>query len=224
MSYSIAWALFALLLLIIGIRKAAKTVRYASLGLLGAVLVACASGGPPRSGPGGGPPPGDGPASIRRGDLAAQTDMIKLMQGLGLLANGLPMPFSGSIASAPGPKPDTSLVIVSLSMPTQAFAFIRENDRFRASYVVAVEARQGGTVVARSESNETVRVVSFKETQRMDESVLFQQQLLLPPGTYTVSVLVRDGSTSRSGTQEREVVVPRRKKTHLKAGSGASRR
>ena len=190
-------------------RMVASGARRIGLGLLGAVLVACASGGPPRSGPGGGPPPGDGPASIRRGDLAAQTDMIKLMQGLGLLANGLPMPFSGSIASAPGPKPDTSLVIVSLSMPTQAFAFIRENDRFRASYVVAVEARQGGTVVARSESNETVRVVSFKETQRMDESVLFQQQLLLPPGTYTVSVLVRDGSTSRSGTQEREVVVPR---------------
>jgi hypothetical protein len=35
MSYSIAWAVFALLLLIVGIRKKAAPVRYASLGLLG---------------------------------------------------------------------------------------------------------------------------------------------------------------------------------------------
>ena len=35
MSYSIAWAMFALLLLIVGIRQTAKPVRYASLALLG---------------------------------------------------------------------------------------------------------------------------------------------------------------------------------------------
>src|SRR5438067_1148343 len=39
MSYSIAWALFALLLLIVGIRKRNKTARYASLALLGFVLL-----------------------------------------------------------------------------------------------------------------------------------------------------------------------------------------
>jgi uncharacterized membrane protein len=39
MSYSIAWALFALLLLIAGIRKRSKAARYASLALLGFVLL-----------------------------------------------------------------------------------------------------------------------------------------------------------------------------------------
>src|SRR6266496_3844312 len=39
MGYSVAWALFALLLLIIGMRKHAASVRYASLGLLGATLI-----------------------------------------------------------------------------------------------------------------------------------------------------------------------------------------
>jgi hypothetical protein len=39
MSYSIAWALFALLLLIAGIRKRNKAARYASLALLGFVLL-----------------------------------------------------------------------------------------------------------------------------------------------------------------------------------------
>jgi uncharacterized membrane protein len=39
MSYSIAWALFALLLLIVGMRKRTAPVRYASLGLLGIAVI-----------------------------------------------------------------------------------------------------------------------------------------------------------------------------------------
>ena len=39
MSYSIAWALFALLLLIVGIGKRVAATRYASLGLLGVTVV-----------------------------------------------------------------------------------------------------------------------------------------------------------------------------------------
>ncbi len=39
MSYSIAWALFALLMLIVGIGKQIASVRYASLGLLGLTVV-----------------------------------------------------------------------------------------------------------------------------------------------------------------------------------------
>ena len=39
MSYSIAWALFALLLLIVGIRKRIAATRYAGLALLGITVV-----------------------------------------------------------------------------------------------------------------------------------------------------------------------------------------
>ncbi len=177
--------------------------------LCGATLAACASGRPPGGGPPGAGAPGDAAAAPRRGDLNAQSDVLKVLQGLGLLANGLPLPFTGAVATLPGPTADSSLVVVSLSFPTIAFSFARENDRFKASYVVAVEARQNGAVVSRVESNQTVRVAAFKETQRGDESVLFQQQLLVPPGEYTIAVLVRDGGTSRSGTQEKPVSVPR---------------
>jgi GWxTD domain-containing protein len=49
---------------------------------------------------------------------------------------------------------------------------------------------------------EIVRVSTFQETQRADESVLFQQILKLTPGPYKVSVTVRDaGSTSESHAQ-----------------------
>jgi uncharacterized membrane protein len=39
MSYSIAWALFALLLLIVGIRKQTAATRYAGLALLGITIL-----------------------------------------------------------------------------------------------------------------------------------------------------------------------------------------
>jgi len=39
MSYSIAWAVFALLMLIVGIRKRTAPVRYASLALLGVTIL-----------------------------------------------------------------------------------------------------------------------------------------------------------------------------------------
>jgi len=184
-------------------------MRHIGLGLLGAVVTACASGRPAAGAPGGGPPGAAAPAATRRGDLAAQSDTYKVLQNLGLLANGVPLPFTGSIATLPGPVADSSLIVVSLSFPTQSFSFVREGDRFRAGYTVAVEARQNGAITRRTESSEVVRVVSFKETQRSDESILFQQQLTLPPGTYTIGVLIRDASTSRSATQERQVVVPR---------------
>lgn len=183
--------------------------RRLGVGLLGAALIGCASGRPAGGPPPAGGVPGDAPAAPRRGDLNAQSDVLKVMQGLGLLVNGLPMPFTGAVATLPGPTADSTLVVVSLSFPTIAFSFARENDRFKASYVVAIEARQNGSVVSRVEATQTVRVVAFKETQRTDESVLFQQQLLIPPGSYSIAVLVRDGGTSRSGTQEKTVVVPR---------------
>lgn len=171
-------------------------------------LAACAGGrkGPP----GGGPlPQGDAPPGTRRGDIAGQSDQLKVLQSIGLLANGLPMPFTGSVAVLPGPTADSAYVVVSLSMPTVALSFNRENDRFRGSYAVAVEVRQSGTVVARIESNQVVRVASYKETQRSEESILFQQQLLVAPGSYSLAVLVKDGSTSRSGAQEKPITVPR---------------
>jgi len=180
-------------------------IRCLRLAALGMVMSACAGGPPGR----GAPPGADGPATPRRGDLAAQSNVVQVLQNLGLLSGGLPLPFSGSVATLPGPVVDTSLAIVSLSFPTTSFTFVREGDRFRASYSVAVEMRRNGTVVARGETNDTVRVNAFKDTQRGEESVLYQQQVLVPPGTYTMAVLIRDGSSSRSAVQEREIIVPR---------------
>ena len=184
---------------------------FARLGLLAlaALTIAACAGRPgPRTGPNGAPgaPPAANP---RFGEIPGQADQLRSLQQLGILANGLPLPFTGSVAVLPGPSADSVYVVVSLSMPTISFSFTRENDRYRGSYSVAVEARQNGNVVNRVESSQTVRVMSFKETQRGDESVLFQQLMLVAPGSYSLTVLVRDGQTSRSGTQEKTIEVPR---------------
>jgi GWxTD domain-containing protein len=63
-------------------------------------------------------------------------------------------------------------------------------------------------VVRRVEADQVVRVATFRETSRGDESVIFQQTLPLAPGQYTLSLAVRDGGSARSSVQEVALVVP----------------
>ena len=55
---------------------------------------------------------------------------------------------------------------------------------------------------------EIVRVATFKEVNRTDESVIFQNYFHVPPGDYTISFLVRDAASNRSATQEGVITVP----------------
>jgi GWxTD domain-containing protein len=55
---------------------------------------------------------------------------------------------------------------------------------------------------------EIVRVGSFRETNRTDESVIFQHYFHVPPGVYTLSAMVRDIGGSRSASQQATITVP----------------
>lgn len=55
---------------------------------------------------------------------------------------------------------------------------------------------------------EIVRVGSFREINRSDESVIFQHYFHIAPGVYTLSTTVRDVGGSRSATQQASVTVP----------------
>jgi GWxTD domain-containing protein len=63
--------------------------------------------------------------------------------------------------------------------------------------------------VRRLAADEVVRVGTFKETARTDESVLFYQYLVLAPGQYTLSAAMRDVESGRSSTVEAPLAVPR---------------
>jgi GWxTD domain-containing protein len=104
---------------------------------------------------------------------------------------------------------DSTLVLIALSMPNRSLTFTGGGDQQEANYLVITEARQGGNVVQRREARETVRVASFRETTRGDESIIFQQFLTLTPGDYQMAVIVRDAGSARSGSYELASEVPR---------------
>ncbi|MGH7528371.1 MAG: hypothetical protein ACREMX_16880, partial [Gemmatimonadales bacterium] len=119
-------------------------------------------------------------------------------QRLGRLAAADPLPFVGTVAFAAGPA-DSVIAILGLSLENRAFAFQREANVFVARYRVTLSFQRTGAPSVDVTREEVVRVPTFQETQRADESVLFQQILRIVPGTYKVSVTVRDpGSTSES--------------------------
>lgn len=128
---------------------------------------------------------------------------------MGFLSAGAPMPFVGAVSYLASATPDSTDVTVGLSLVNNTLAFARDNDRFIAGYTVGMTVRQGGIVVREVDAHESVRVAAFKETSRIDESVVFQQGFLLMPGQYALAVSVRDDATGRTSTQEMLLAVPR---------------
>lgn len=126
-----------------------------------------------------------------------------------MIARATPMAFVGSVRYLPTATPDSTLVLVALSMPNRSLTFTGTGDQQEASYLVITEARQGSAIAARREARETVRVASFRETTRGDESIIFQQFLTLAPGDYQMAVIVRDAGSARSGSYELASEVPR---------------
>jgi GWxTD domain-containing protein len=161
----------------------------------------------PRPAPGPGvPAPRETPA---RGSPSALLDPTDLYQRNGMIARTTPMAFVGSVRFLPTSSADSTLVLVALSMPNRSLTFAGAGDRQEAGYTVITEARQGGVVVQRREAREMVRVASFRETTRGDESVIFQQFMTLSPGDYDLAVIVRDAGSARSGAYELPSSVPR---------------
>jgi GWxTD domain-containing protein len=107
----------------------------------------------------------------------------------------------GTVAFAGGPA-DSVIGILGLSLENRALAFQREGNVFVARYRVSLSFKREGAPSVDVAREEIVRVPTFQETLRSDESILFQQVLRLLPGKYAVSVTVRDvGSTSESRAQ-----------------------
>lgn len=139
----------------------------------------------------------------------APIDVVQLYRTMGLLADGLPMPFVGSVAFLGGRNADSTLALVTLSLANRSLSFTREGDRYSAAYSVTLEARRGEASLARVTTTESVRVQQFKETGRTDESVIFEQLLVLPAGSAELQVTVRDEGSGRVSTTARTINVPR---------------
>lgn len=195
---------------------AAKSPRL-RLTVVGCLFLVVACGGrskppagapTPRAGAPAGAKPGPRPAA-KPGNIGLEFDAARLYTQMGFLSASAPMPFVGAVSYLATPQPDSTNLIVGLSLTNAALAFTRDNDRFLAGYTVNLTVRQGGMVVRELEAHETVRIASFKETSRIDESIVFQQGLTVAPGQYALAVSVRDDGSGRSSTQEMLLTVPR---------------
>lgn len=136
------------------------------------------------------------------------SDVSELYRQIGLLAAPNPLAFVGKISSFASARPDTTLVLASISVPNRALTFTREGDRYRAPYEVKITMNRGDAEVASVNAMEIVRVGSFREINRTDESVIFQHYFRVPPGVYTLSAMVRDVGGSRSANQQAVITVP----------------
>jgi GWxTD domain-containing protein len=128
-------------------------------------------------------------------------------QRLGRLAAAEPLPFVGTVAFAAGPA-DSVIGVLGLSLENRALAFQREGNVFVARYRVSLAFQRDGAPPVDLVREEVVRVPTFQETQRADESVLFQQVLRIVPGTYRVAVTVRDVSSTSESRAEANFTAP----------------
>jgi GWxTD domain-containing protein len=157
--------------------------------------------------------PGSAPgAQARRGNPAPLTEMTGIYGQMGLIVPRGDLAAVGTVAYF-GRSGDSTLAVLTLSMSNRALAFVREGDRYRASYQVRLDVRPDASVPgARTQSfasDEVVRVATFRETARTDESVLFTQAIVLAPGRYTLAMAVRDVGASRSSVVDVPLTVPR---------------
>ncbi|MBL0938864.1 MAG: GWxTD domain-containing protein [Gemmatimonadaceae bacterium] len=184
------------------------------------VLSACAGSRPAPGPPAGTPPAGapgapGGPGGPATGAQTTAADMQRLYRSLGLIAGSGAMPFTASVSFLRAPSLDSTLTLFALSLPSRVLGFTREGDRYVASYNARLEVRQGGTIIKTIEATEQVRVPTFRETSRTDESIIWQQFLRLAPGRYTLTLGVKDGGSLRAGTEEVALDVPRLSPTTL---------
>ncbi len=139
---------------------------------------------------------------------SAPSDVSDIYRQIGLLAAPNPLAFVGRLSSFASASPDTTLVLASISIPNRALTFTREGDRYRAPYEVKLTLVRNGAEAANVNVMEIVRVGSFRETNRTDESVIFQHYFRVAPGAYTLSAVVRDVGGSRSASQTSTITVP----------------
>jgi GWxTD domain-containing protein len=182
------------------------SLRWLRLGAI-AVLVGCASGG---SGPG--PAHRDPLQNYDPQRATAATgagEFATIYRTMGLAASGAPLFFVGDVAYFATRSPDTTLVVVGVSLPNKGLVFKRDPEGYSASYAVALSLDNAAGVVTQARDTESVRVPTFKEISRTDESVIYHRAFRAAPGSYSLTYAVRDENSLRTGGQRLGITVPR---------------
>lgn len=140
--------------------------------------------------------------------VAQPVNLLELYRGMGLIAARGAIPYVARVAFLPDASPDSTLVLISLSFAPRSLGFAREGEQYLSSYAVRVEVRDGPQLVRAIEAAEPVRVATFRETTRADESIIWQQYLRVAPGSYAMGIGVRDEASGRASAEEVSLTVP----------------
>ena len=156
---------------------------------------------------------GSSETAPRRGNASPRLfDASSVYRSMGALVGGGALPFVASVRYLAGPTPDSTLALFSVSLTNQTLTFQRRGSEFVAEYHVEASFRTDSTSLAAVRqigSDEQVRVRNFQETLRTDESVIYQQFVMLPPGVYYVMAMVRDRNGPAFARAERADTAPR---------------
>ncbi|HEX4627588.1 MAG TPA: hypothetical protein VH137_02270, partial [Gemmatimonadales bacterium] len=156
--------------------------------------------------PAGAPSPDAGTASTA---VSTLFDAGTVYGSMGLLVAGPPLPFVATVQYLADATPDSTLALFAMSLSNHALAFQRDGRGYAAQYHVDVAFRGDSGTGREFATDESVRVGTFQETQRADESVIYQRIIGVPPGVYHVYVTVRDRSGPAASHRERTDTVPR---------------
>ena len=141
--------------------------------------------------------------------VTALFDPSSVYRRLGFATGVGQVRFIGDVRLLAGRVPDTALAVVALSMQNRYLAFQREAGGFAAAYRVELAFRQGTMLVQQVVRDERVVVGTFAETQRAEESIIYQGIFPVPAGHYQLSIVVRDRNGPGVGRYEAPYEVPR---------------
>ena len=139
---------------------------------------------------------GPGPEGPTPEDLEAFGRPVEAYQQLGFIAGPGYFPAVADFATLAGPA-DSTYVLFGLSLPNSALRFNRDPAGFVAEYIVNLTFSRDSLEVKRESRREPVRVSTFAETGRTEETVIFQHLVALAPGTWEVTVQAADANSSR---------------------------
>lgn len=139
--------------------------------------------------------------------VAQVFDAASVYRSMGLLVAGAPLPFVASVRFLAGPA-DSTVALVALSLSNEGLRFRRAGNQFVAEYRAEIAFRPDSGALRQIARDEAVRVPTFQETLRADESVIYQQYVVLSPGAYLLSIVVRDRHSPNFTRQEQRVTVP----------------
>ena len=132
---------------------------------------------------------------------------LEVYNRLGFIAGPPEYPAVARLTPVAGPA-DSAYVILSMSMPNSALRFQREASGFVAGYRIHATFLRDSTKIKELDRRESVRVSSFAETGRTEESIIFQDAVTLAPGRYVVQLKSNDMNSSRGFQVNDTIDVP----------------